>query len=153
MARDNRAIHQLRKALEFDSTYRIAQASAAFAFSQLGQHDSAIAWASKSERHPERAYGPSATALGVSYGLAGRRADALGVIRELHDRSKQHYIPPVDFAFIYATLREPDSVFTWLERSYEDRNWALTYSLADPIFDAYHADPRWEPLVRKVRTQ
>jgi TolB-like protein/DNA-binding SARP family transcriptional activator len=151
--RYDQAIRQLRKALEFDSTYRIAQASAAFAFSQLGQHDSAIAWASKSVRSPDRAYGPSTSVLGTAYGLAGRRADALGVVRELHKASKQHYVPPINFAMIFATLNESDSVFFWLERSYADRNWSVTYALADPIFDGFHADPRWEPFVRKVRTQ
>ena len=44
-----------------------------------------------------RAYGPFSSALGTAYGLAGRCADALGVIQELRDRSKQHYIPTDQF--------------------------------------------------------
>ena len=148
--RYDEAIRQLHKALEFDSTYRLAQSMIGYAFSQVGRHDSAIVWAAKSVHGPQRTYGPGSSALGTAYALAGRRSDALAEIQALHQGSKQHYVAPLSFAFIYAALGERDSAFAWLERSYADRVWGLTYARAEPVFDALHSDPRWAVLLRKI---
>ena len=144
------AIRQLHKALEFDSTYRLAQFMISYAFSQVGQHDSAVVWAVKSVHGPQQIYDRNSSVLGTAYAFAGRRSDALAEIQVLHERSKQHYIVPLSFAFIYAALGERDSAFAWLERSYADRVWGLTYARAEPVFDALHSDPRWAELLRKI---
>ena len=144
------AIRQLRKTLEFDSTYRLAQGSIAFAFSQVGQHDSAIAWASKMA-HAPRSYGAFTSALGTAYALAGRRSDALAVIDDFRQQAKQHDVIPLSYAMIYAALGDRDSAFVWLDRSYVNRDWWLTLLRAEPIFDPLHSDPRWDALVRRMK--
>jgi len=145
------AIRQLKRALTFDSTYRIAQASIALAYSQVGQHDSAIAWARKAGLGHERAYGPLGAVLGVAYAMAGRRSEALAVIRNLQEEGRRFYIPPISIATIYASLDERDSAFVWLDRSYKDGYWSFSYVRAEPLFDRLHADPRWDSLIRQMK--
>jgi tetratricopeptide (TPR) repeat protein len=144
------AIRQLRQTLEFDSTYRLAQASIAYAFSQAGKHDSAIVWASKATRGPP-SYGVFTSALGTAYALAGRRSDALAVIDSFRRQAKQHDVIPLSYAMIYAALGDRDSAFLWLDRSYADRDWSLTWLRAEPVFDPLHSDPRWDALVRRMK--
>ena len=47
------------------------------------------------------------------YGLAGRKGEALKLIDELKEKSRQHYIPASHFAVAYSGLGE-DETMTWL---------------------------------------
>src|SRR5215471_5769901 len=45
---------------------------------------------------------------------------------------------------------DKDQAFQWLERSYQDRAWDITYLKVDPFMDNLHSDPRFADLVRRV---
>ena len=69
------------------------------------------------------------------YGLAGRKGEALKLIDELKEKSRQHYIPAVHFAEAYSGLGE-DETMTWLERAYEEHDQSIENINAYPGFDA-----------------
>jgi hypothetical protein len=58
-------------------------------------------------------------------------------------------------ASIYALLGEADSAFSWLERAFEERcpfvN-GLEHNYLRWVFEGLHADPRFQDLVRRVRS-
>ena len=83
------------------------------------------------------------------YGRAGRKREALKLIDELKEGSRQHYIAPAHFAEAYIGLDE-DETMTWLERAYEEHDQGMADINAYPGFDALRSKPRFQALVRRM---
>ena len=92
----------------------------------------------------------TAAALGYAYGKQGRRADALGMIRELEEFAKKEPVPPHERALVYIGLGNKDEAFKLLERSYQDRFANLAYLTTDSIYDDLRSDSRFADLARRV---
>ena len=86
--------------------------------------------------------------LGYVYGQAGEKAKALGILKELTILSKQGYVPPVDFAVVYAGLGDADSTFHWLEKAVQVRETRI--ELASMYYDSFRSDPRYADLMRRL---
>jgi TolB-like protein/tetratricopeptide (TPR) repeat protein len=73
--------------------------------------------------------------LGYSYGLAGKKAQALKVIDQLKEQSKRKYVAPYDIALVYIGLGDKDQAFAWLEKGYQAHSNDMSNLKADPTFD------------------
>lgn len=82
--------------------------------------------------------------------LAGDKAGAQKILRDLQRLSRQTYVSPWWFALIYTGLGDKDQVFVWLEKAYQGREHDLPASNAWPMFDSLHSDPRYQDLIRRV---
>ncbi len=92
----------------------------------------------------------TASALRKSYeasGLRGFWQKKLGLLRE---EAKRRYIPPSEFADIYARLGEKDQAFTWLEKEYAMHDGWLVLLKVHPKYDSLRSDPRFAELLRRV---
>ena len=90
-------------------------------------------------------------ALGHAYAFSGRRAEATKILEKLEEMSKRSYVPPYDFALIFAGLGEKDKAFEWLQKAYEDRSAYLVYLNVEPIWDSLRSDPRFTDLLQRMR--
>jgi TolB-like protein/Flp pilus assembly protein TadD len=88
--------------------------------------------------------------LGHTYGAAGREEDALQVIRELEQLSRQRHVSPFWTGVIYAALPRKDEAFRWLERAREERAPWMVYIKALPWFDNLRVDPRFYRLLQRM---
>jgi tetratricopeptide (TPR) repeat protein len=92
-----------------------------------------------------------AATLGLAYGRAGRREDALGMIRELRASSTPDSpVPPLEEALVRIGLGERDEAFAKLDECYRERFGVLAYLTADPIYDDLRSDPRFADLARRL---
>jgi DNA-binding winged helix-turn-helix (wHTH) protein/TolB-like protein len=82
--------------------------------------------------------------------LSGQRAAALAELDRVLKFSKERYVPAYDIALIYAALADTENTFLWLDRAVEDRSTLMVVLARDPMFDAFHSDPRWNALVQRV---
>ena len=90
------------------------------------------------------------TALGHTYAISDRHAQARTVLAELKRMSGNSYVSPYNMAVIHAGLGEVDEAFEWLDRAYEDRSRSMVWlNVADEL-DPLRADPRFASLVRQV---
>ena len=93
-------------------------------------------------------------ALGLAYGLAGRRADALKVLAEMEQASKNRYISPYCLALVYSGLGRMDEAFRLLDQALEQRT---PYLIISPRYDpgsvCFRRDPRWKPFMERVRRE
>lgn len=87
--------------------------------------------------------------LGYTYGITGRRNNALKVLSDMQDLSKHTYIPPQEFALIYLGLGDIDNALTWLQKAAEERFASFTYVAVDPMFDKLRSDPRFIALLQR----
>jgi serine/threonine-protein kinase len=94
------------------------------------------------------------SALGLAYGLAGRRADALKVLAEIEQAPKNGYTSPYFLALVYSGLGQMDEAFRLLDQALEQRD---TYLIISPRYDpgsvGFRRDPRWKPFMERVRRE
>ncbi len=89
--------------------------------------------------------------LGLAYGLAGRRADALKILREMEEASRRRYVSPVCRALVYSGLGRMDEAFRLLDRGFEQRTPWLLGLPNDSTSIALRKDPRWADLEGQIR--
>ncbi len=144
----DRAIAQYRTTLEMDPGFGRAYTALGSAYAQQRAFDDAVRMYQKAiELSGDRA---TIAGLGRAYALAGRTDDALGVIAELQQLSKERYITPYSIVLIYACLGLSDEAFEWLERAGEEGVGELIYLNVDPFLDNLRSDPRFAAILRRV---
>jgi serine/threonine-protein kinase len=110
---------------------------------QLGMFDEAIAAIERAAS----AFPPNETALGPIYAKAGRREDAMGIVRVM-EAQPQSRRSAQRLAITYAALGNRDEALRWL--AIEPPWFSLPWSLHMPEFDAYRDDPRFQAVVRRM---
>jgi adenylate cyclase len=97
------------------------------------------------------------SSLGHSYGLSGKRKEALDVINQLLEVRKWHHATAYNIALVYGGLRENDKAFEWLERAYQERNGELVYIKIHTEIgtvglwgEEFRADPRFSDLLQRM---
>jgi adenylate cyclase len=91
-----------------------------------------------------RAVGPP-----LALDALGRRSDAdrsIAIAEQKYGGGMANQI-----AYIYASRRDFDRTFYWLERAYRQHDGGLAYLKVDPMFRNLERDPRYKGLLRKLR--
>jgi serine/threonine-protein kinase len=91
-----------------------------------------------------------AGALAHTYGLWGKRRQALNLLAQLLSLSQRRYVCPFDIAVIYMGLSDIEQAFTWLAALYEVRSYELTRLRVDPRCDVLRGDTRFTKLLMEV---
>jgi TolB-like protein/Tfp pilus assembly protein PilF len=150
--RYDQAIEQCRKTFEMDPSFYLAHLLLAMVYEQAGRYEEAIAECQKAlsvSGGAPRVLG----VLGHAYALAGKRSEALKVLAELKNLSKQRYVAPVHMAVVYAGLGDKASALGWLERAYEDPYDRLAWIKVDPQLDSLRGEPRFQDLLRRMHLE
>jgi eukaryotic-like serine/threonine-protein kinase len=143
------AIEQYRKTLGLDPQFFLTHLWLGHALEQKGLYPEAIAAYQQalalSKRHPR-----VLASLGHAYAMTGRRNDALKVLDELMQMQKRRYVQPFSIALLYTGLGEKDQAFIWLEKSYAERDYRLSWLKVDPQLDSLRTDPRFRELLGRI---
>ena len=147
--RYNEAIRELRTVLTIEPESPLGLWFLGFALIGAEHFDEAI---QVLERVATVSHGSSAV-LGVlvrAYARAGRRAEALRDLDELHRRRKAGYVPTAAFLNAYLGLGDTEQAFTWLGRAAEERSNMVQYLKVHPFFDPLRGDPRFAEFLRRA---
>ena len=88
--------------------------------------------------------------LGHAYAASGKRNEAVKILDEMKEMSKQRYISPYDLAVLYTGLGEKDKALEQLNNAYDERAGWIIYLKVEPLFDPLRSDPRFQDLQRRV---
>ena len=88
--------------------------------------------------------------LGRCYGQFGMRAEALALIGELQRLSRDTYVPPQCYVFIYAGLGEQGQALAYQESAYADGASPFNY-LTPSIRSLYALDPYHKRRLEQMR--
>jgi TolB-like protein/DNA-binding winged helix-turn-helix (wHTH) protein/Tfp pilus assembly protein PilF len=88
--------------------------------------------------------------LASVYGLAGRKPEAMKLIDELKERSREHYVSDAVFVEAYIGVGEKDEAVARLERAFEEHDQWMVDIKSYLGWDALRSDPRFQALVRRM---
>jgi eukaryotic-like serine/threonine-protein kinase len=85
--------------------------------------------------------------LGYAYAVAGRRDEALGILKELEEKYQRRESLGQYLALVYSGLGNKDQAFAWLERDFQAHSG---FVIEDLGFDSIRGDPRYADLLRRM---
>jgi TolB-like protein/Flp pilus assembly protein TadD len=147
------AIEQCRKTLELDSNFTIGQMCLGQAYQLQGMYEEA---ATHLSRCAALGFFECRRKLAVVYVLSGRRGEALKILGEMRERYKKQPVDAYNLWEIYAALGDRDQAFTWLEKSYEQKEFNMLYirycttDRTNPAVKDLTSDPRFQDVVRRM---
>ncbi len=140
----DKAIAEAQKSLELNPDFPVGLFVLGNAYADKGMYEQAIAANKKASMiNPGRKW-----ALGITYGKAGRREEALTIASELESRAgvKETW----RLALIYAALGDKDKTFYWLNEAYKQRAPYIQWFIRDGNFDWLKDDPRYKDLAQRM---
>lgn len=148
----DQAISQAKKALEIEPNRGAIHQWLGMAYEGKGMYEEAFAsfqQAREIDDTPDlRAFQARVLAL------SGKRGEALKILAELKELSKQRYISPYFFAIIHTGLNDKDDAIAWLEKAYQDRSYWLTGMALGmdigPQLTPLRNDPRFQDFLQRV---
>ena len=147
--RYDEAIEQLRKTLEMDPGYYYAHVNLGQVLGAKRAFDEAI-----SEYQKARALNDDPFVLGLlghAYASSDNKTEALKILEQLKEVSKQRYVSLYSFAIVYLALGDKQEALRWLEQCYQDRAGAdIGWIRVDALVDPLRGDPRFEALAEKI---
>ena len=153
MRRYDESIPHFQKALDLYPNAAFIRAQLAWSYTMKRLYPQALAEYDKIAES-DKAVAPEnqlvADGLGWVYAVAGRRADALKIAKEVEQLSSRSYVDFYQLATIYAGLGAKDETFRLLEKGYQQRSAGMLYLLIDPFWDNVRSDPRYTDLLRRV---
>src|SRR5205823_5808086 len=88
--------------------------------------------------------------LGYCYAVTRRRAEALGVLKELEEKYARRESIGQSLAAVYTGLGNKDQAFGWLETDFQQRSGLLSDITWRFNFEDLRSDPRYTDLVRRM---
>lgn len=145
------AIALCNSSIELDPNSFRTRVILALAYQMQARYPEAIAEAQKgvelSEIRSSFALGP----LGYCYAVAGRRSEAIEILRELEKKYARGESTGAYLAWVYAGLGDKEQAFAWLEKDFQDRSGPLAINITGyPVLDTLSSDARYADLLRRM---
>jgi TolB-like protein/Flp pilus assembly protein TadD len=143
------AIVQLRKTLELDPNFGPTHRSLGEALELSGQLEQAIAEYEKGYKFVNDDH--ALAYLAHAYALKGEHENALQLLKQMKELEQRGTVWAFGFALVYLGLGDKKEAINWLERSYQNKEFAKASLIkVEPLLDPLRGDPRFEKLANQV---
>src|SRR4030095_2974661 len=143
-----RALAEYLQIIEMDPRFVAAHYFCGSTYTQLGEHEKAIA-----EEELALQISPNATLplalLGNALAMAGKKYAAEEKLEELRRLRERIFVSPFFEALIHIPLGQADEAFECLEKAYEERFHRMSSIKVEPMLDPLRQDPRFDDLLRR----
>jgi tetratricopeptide (TPR) repeat protein len=147
--RYDEAIEEYRQTLDLDCFFYKAFTSMGRAYTQKGMYEEAIGMLQKG-RSLSGDIPNILGALGQTYALANRPADARRLLQELAELAKRRHVSSTCFALIHLGLGEKEQALEWLETDVRGREMSLAGLKVHPVYDDLRGEARFQVMLRKL---
>jgi tetratricopeptide (TPR) repeat protein len=147
VGRYDEALSQLAKVTAVRPPLRRTPAYIAEAYAALGRWSDAIAALQPVSQRESSVRG----LLGFALARSGARADAESLLKQMLADEDLGLAPAQGIAEVYIGLGDYDRAFVWLDRAFDD--YSLNPRIMGPLFRDFRADPRFERIRRRLRTE
>ena len=140
-------IAQRAKTIAVDANLVYLDSWVGAAYREQGRFDQALAEYAKAQKAAgaQPLYG-----YAVTYARMGKPKEAREILARLAAFAKRHYVNPIFFAHIYASLGEKDRAFEYLDKAAADRTVLMGGLNGWPELAPLRTDPRFAALVKRV---
>jgi Flp pilus assembly protein TadD len=145
------SVGHAERALELQSDFPLGCWTLGLSCCKLGQYERAIDALERVVSISKRTAW-FVGALGLAYGLAGRRADAEALRNELVRRKADEYVVAHSFLNIDLGLGDRDQIYKDLEACLDDEVFGMSLEFgAGPFLDPLDADPQFNEIFGRLR--
>ncbi len=150
------ALEQYDKLIEMDPSFRRAFEGKGMLYLAMGEHDKAIENLEQYHKlvgHPLKGL----SSLGHAYAAAGQKEKALDCLNKIKQReeSEPDKLFHMDYAFLYAGLKDHNKAFYYLNKTYEQRMGiaclGMIFCIRYPMLNELKSDQRFNELTRKMK--
>ncbi|WP_119717110.1 winged helix-turn-helix domain-containing protein [Cognatilysobacter tabacisoli] len=89
--------------------------------------------------------------LGATLVAAGDRDGARALVRAMHERRREDYVPATSIAAVHNALGDTDAALDLLERAYAERDVRMTFLASDTRWHNLRSQPRFRALLQRMR--
>jgi tetratricopeptide (TPR) repeat protein len=145
-----RSLVYYQKAVEIDPRFDGAHTDLARSLEAVGRFE-------ESRREYEEGRRLSGGVAGPNFGIAhleismGNTAEARRQLEELTAARSRRVVSAWGIAALHARLGDVDEAFRWLDVAVEEKATGLIFLRVHPRLDGIRQDPRYAPLVRKLK--
>ena len=146
--RYDEAIAQYKRVLSIDPNFAYAHQELGWVYGIKGMYPEAIAETRKcfELNHDPQAQGY----LGLWVARSGGHDEAMKLLDQFKQESKERYVPGHSFAVIYIGLKDKQEALNWLEKDVSDRSpTTVTYGISAE-FDELRSEPRFRKLLKRL---
>lgn len=152
------ALEQYDKAIEMDPTFRRGFEGKGMVYLACEEYDKAIENLEQYQKmigHPLK----GVSSLGHAYAMAGQKEKAYACLEKLKQREKEEpdKLFYMDYAFLYAGLKEHDKAFFYLNKTYEHRIGmaclGMIFCIRYPMLNQLRSDLRFKELTNKMKLE
>jgi serine/threonine protein kinase len=144
------SVNENREALQLDPSNPVAYWGLARAFDQRGMYQQAIDEIKRFVSTGQEAPPIIVAEEGYAYAAAGRKREALEIVRKLNNMDKQTFVDPYLIATIYVGLGDKEKALSNLESALDIRSAFATSMRSEPKFDSLRAEPRFVSMLQQV---
>ncbi len=154
--RFDEALAQYDKAIEMDPHFRRAFEGKGMLYLANHEYDKAI----ENFLHYHKLIGhplKGLSSLGHAYAMAGKKELALECLEKIKEREKSEpdKLLHMDYAFLYAGLKDTDQAFHYLNKTFEERMGiaclGMIFCIRYPMLNELKSDRRFKELTDKMR--
>ncbi|HKR08664.1 MAG TPA: tetratricopeptide repeat protein [Gemmatimonadaceae bacterium] len=146
------AIELGEEAVELDPGYDRACATLGWAYFLNGDHSAGVA-----ELEKAVAASPGNTLwlgqLGQACAMAGDKARARDIVRQLEEYARDKFVSPYHFAYVYIGLGEPDRALDYLEKAVMQRTGPAYTIKSSFLLTPLQNHPRFHALLREMKLE
>jgi TolB-like protein/DNA-binding SARP family transcriptional activator/Tfp pilus assembly protein PilF len=146
MQQPDRAVENLREALELNPQMDLALQQLGHAWLQKGMAAEAI---DAFERAAALSGARDSLHLAYAFAVTGRRDEAKRILDELSAKGRTSNLA-FHFALAATGLGDTDQAFAWLERGFDEQGSFMVGAYIDPALAPLRTDPRWPMVVRRM---
>ncbi|MEO6611373.1 MAG: tetratricopeptide repeat protein [Chitinophagaceae bacterium] len=149
------ALAQYDRIVELDPRFRRGFEGRGMIYLAKGEHEKAV---KDFEQYHSLIGNPlkGISSLGHAYAAAGQKEKALECLARIKQREKNEpdVLLHMDYAFLYAGLKEFDKAFEYLNKTYEQRVGiaclGMIFCVRYPMLNELRSDPRFKELTQKM---
>jgi TolB-like protein len=146
--RNAESVEQFKTTLGMEPRFWIGQICAAKVYEKLGMYSEALAACDLAGQFS----GGNSEALSIAgyvHAVAGDQGKAEGYVQQMMERKKERYVPPYNFALVFAGLGEHEKALQWLGTALEERDVHMPF-LLDYKWDAMRGDARFREITARA---
>jgi serine/threonine-protein kinase len=147
----DRAEDQLRSTLKIDPNHVLTHHNLGELHLAQGRWADAVTELEKSVAGSTDPSSHYLAMLGCGYARAGRKTEAMKILKDLESKATKDLASAFDVASLYTALSDKEHALTWLEKGYAKRDYWLVEIHAWPWFDSLRSEPRFQALLRQIR--